>query len=314
MPIHVEKVSYGNFGNCIRIHNDVAELYVTTDFGPRVIHYSLLGAANILFTNDCNVNIKKGEDFDNVFYPGAYWNIYGGNRLWVSPEVMPDTFYPDHDPVEYERISGGAIFTCKPQLHNNVQLSVQVTLDESSSRAFLNYSVKNIDCKPKIMAAWSVTAVDAGGIEIIPQATTKKGVLPNRLVSLWDYSDMTDERIFWGKNYIVITQNPDIAKPTKVGINNVDGWACYLNKGTCFVIRYQHDPKGNYHDFGASYESFANESYLEMESVGALTKANVGQSVTHQEVWEAFLVDSPPNCKCEKEINYFVDKFIKRAN
>ena len=308
MSVTIQRTTYRNFGNCVKIFNNVAELYVTLDFGPRVIHYSMLDAPNMMFTNERRVNIKQGCDFDQVFYPGAHWNIYGGNRLWVSPEVMPDTFYPDHEPVDFELAANGALFTCQPQIHNKEQLSVRVTLDEVSSQVYLNYSVKNVDSVSRSMAAWSVTALDAGGSEIIPHPAVKKGVLPNRLVSLWDYSDMHDPRVLWGKRFIVVRHDPKIAKPFKVGINNVEGWACYINKGYGFICRYEHNPYGSYHDFGASYESFVNGDYIEMESVGPLQDIAPGKSATHDEVWELAVADTLTDYSCEKEIADFIDR------
>lgn len=309
MPVKIEKIAYKSpardFGACLRLSNKVAELYVTLDFGPRVIHYSLAGGPNVMFTNDYGVNIKRGEDFDRVFYPGACWDIYGGNRIWASPEVMPDTFYPDHEPVAYEIIDGGAIFTAPPQIHTNVQVSLKAALAEDSSRAYLTFKVRNVGDRPKVMAAWSVTAVDAGGFAVIPQPTIKKGVLPNRLVSLWDYTDMTDERVYWGKKYIVLRQSARVARPIKIGINNVDGWACYFNKGLCFICRYRHDPEGNYHDFGASYESYANEHYLEMESAGPLREIGPGQAAVHREIWELVKVEKAPDPRREDELDAF---------
>lgn len=312
MSVSVGKTTYGQFGNCLRIDNGLAELYVTLDFGPRIIHYSLADGANVMFTNEAKINRKRGEDFDRVFYPGAYWDIYGGNRIWVSPEVMPDTFYPDHDPVDYEVIPGGAIFTCKPQIHNNVQVSLQVKLAEDSSGAFLEFCVKNIDRRPRVMAAWSVTAVDGGGFEVIPQPAVKKGVLPNRAVSLWDYTDMNDERVYWGKKYIVLKHDPRIDKPIKIGINNVDGWACYFNKGLCFSCRHRHEASGIYHDFGASYESYANGYYLEMESAGPLREIGPDESAIHQETWGIFAVPKAPDPEDEDELTAFAARFIER--
>lgn len=314
MPVYIERSTYKEFGNCVKIYNEISELYVTTDFGPRVIHYSLLGGSNIMFNNHQHVNIKRGEDFDRTFYSGAYWDVYGGNRMWVCPEIMPDTFYPDHDQVDYEIILNGAIFMCKPQIHNDVQLSMRVTLEESSSRVHLVYTAKNIGNTPKVMSAWSISAVDAGGFEIIPQSTEKKGVIPNRLISLWDYSDMSDKRLHWLKNYIVLQQIPDIDRPTKVGINNTDGWACYLNKGICFVCRYNHDPDGNYADLGVSYESYANQYYLEMESMAPLKRIETDQSSVHEETWEVFPVESVPDYACESKLSAFVDEFIRHKD
>lgn len=310
MPVKIEKTTYGCFGNCLRLYNDFAELYVTLDFGPRVIHYSLLGGPNVMFTNERKVNIKRGGAFDQVFYPGAHWDIYGGNRIWVSPEVMPDTFYPDHEPVDYMVLAGGAAFNCQPQIHNNVQISLEVALDEASSRVELTYDVKNVGSRPRVMAAWSVTAVDAGGFEVIPQPSVAKGVLPNRLISLWDYTDMRDERLHWGSKFIVLRHAREVTRPTKIGSNNVDGWACYFNKGLCFVIRYRHDPQGVYHDFGASYESFANEDYVEMESVGPLREIAPGESAVHRESWDVLPVAKVPDYRSEDELAAFAAEFI----
>lgn len=311
MAVTTEKTTYGAFGDCLRIFNGVAELYVTLDFGPRILHYSLQGRPNVMFTNEGKINIKRGKDFDRVFYPGAYWDIYGGNRIWVSPEVMPDTFYPDHEPVDYELVPGGARFTCKPQVHNEVRISLTVTLSEESSLVNLTFGVDNTGNRPRVMAAWSVTAVDAGGFEVIPQPSVRKGVLPNRSVSLWDYTDMTDQRLQWGKKFLVLRHDPAVARPTKIGINNVDGWACYFNKGLCFVSRYYHDPEGVYHDFGASYETFANEHYVEMESVGPLREIAPGLSAVHRETWEVFPVDKVPDHRSEDEIAAFAAEFIR---
>jgi len=313
MPVITEKTTYGSFGNCLRIYNGFVELYVTLDFGPRIIHYSLLGGPNVMFTNENKINIKQGKDFDQVFYPGAYWDIYGGNRIWVSPEVMPDTFYPDHEPVQFKICSNGATFVCKPQVYNNVQVSLGVVLDEASSRVYLTFRVKNVGNQPRVMAAWSVTAVDAGGFEVIPQPSVVKGVLPNRHISLWDYTDMNDERLYWGKKFIVLRHASEVTRPTKIGINNVDGWACYINKGLCFVSRYNHELQGVYHDFGASYESFANEHYVEMESVGPLREIAPGQSAVHLENWEVFPVEKAPDYQSEDELAAFVANFIVRS-
>ena len=96
MSVKREEILHPEYGKCLRISNPVAELFVTLDYGPRIIHYSFLDGPNMFFVNKDPDNVRKGEAFDTTFYPGAYWNIYGGNRIWVSPHSFPHAFYPDH--------------------------------------------------------------------------------------------------------------------------------------------------------------------------------------------------------------------------
>ncbi len=80
-----------NLPNCIRLSNGEVEIIVTTDVGPRIIGYSLVGGKNILgWHPDARVETALGE-----FKP------YGGHRLWIAPENMPDSYAPDNAPVEY---------------------------------------------------------------------------------------------------------------------------------------------------------------------------------------------------------------------
>jgi hypothetical protein len=88
----MEKIEYLNLPNCIRLTNGEVEVIVTTDVGPRIISYSLVGGKNVLGEHlNAKVETVLGE-----FKP------YGGHRLWIAPENMPNSYAPDNVPVEYE--------------------------------------------------------------------------------------------------------------------------------------------------------------------------------------------------------------------
>ncbi|HWR11816.1 MAG TPA: hypothetical protein VN445_08340 [Rectinemataceae bacterium] len=291
--VKVEEAIHSEYGRCLRISNETATLYVSLDYGPRIIHYALGDGPNVMFFNRDPDYVKRGEDFDDRFYPGAFWNIYGGNRLWVAPHNFPLAFYPDNEPVAFEHIENGARFIPRPRRETGVRVTTEVRLDETSSRVMIRHNIENMGAAPKRMAAWSITSVDAGGLEIIPQTASKTGVLPNRHISLWPYSSMRDARVFWGARHIFLKQDALNESPLKIGINNENGWACYLNKGLCFLVSYRHDPAAEYPDFGVSYETFTDDRMVEMETMSPLKIVPPGESVEQVETWQLCPIDDP---------------------
>jgi hypothetical protein len=88
----MKKIEYLNLPNCIRLTNGEVEIIVTTDVGPRIISYNFVGGENILGEHpNARVETALGE-----FKP------YGGHRLWIAPENMPNSYAPDNAPIEYQ--------------------------------------------------------------------------------------------------------------------------------------------------------------------------------------------------------------------
>ena len=92
----VEKLSYAGWPNCYRLSNGETELIVTTDIGPRVMRYGFSGGQNLFF--------EKADELGKSSEP--WWAMRGGHRLWVAPEVMPDTYALDNGPVKATILDG----------------------------------------------------------------------------------------------------------------------------------------------------------------------------------------------------------------
>jgi hypothetical protein len=139
--------------------------------------------------------------------------------------------------------------------------------------------------------------MNQGGLEVVPQPTNDTGLLSNRVLSLWPYSDMTDDRIYWGKKYITMRQDTGIKSAFKFGINNDRGFAAYFVNGGMFVKKFNTDPKGCYPDSGVSYETYTNNVILEMESLSELSAITPGSTAFHKEEWtiEKDVVRPEPN-------------------
>src|SRR5438094_914376 len=54
------------------------------------------------------------------------------------------------------------------------------------------------------------------------------------------------------------------------------------------VARYQAEPDKTYPDFGCSFETFTNGDFLEIETLGPMTKVEPDGSVAHVERWSLF--------------------------
>lgn len=94
-----EIVSLGAWENNLKISNEVAEILITLDVGPRILAFAPLGGENVFKVFDEQVG-GTGEEL---------WQSRGGHRLWIAPESFPFSYYPDNDPVESQVFPNGAV-------------------------------------------------------------------------------------------------------------------------------------------------------------------------------------------------------------
>jgi hypothetical protein len=282
----VKIVNYKNYGRCIELSNGAAKLLIMADVGPRVISFSLEGGENMMF-EDVGRKISKGPADCAGFarLGGGSWYIYGGHRLWTSPEGMPRSYYPDNEPVQWTEIENGARVMAPPQKWNQYQTSMEITLAPGSTDVTVKHFVENQSAWPVELAPWALTVLSPGGLEIVPQPVLDTGLLANRLFVFWPYAKMNDSRALWTEKYLFLKQNPKAADAWKVGIRSERHFAMYFNHGDMFLKRFEAVEGGNYPDYGVNFETYTNESILEMESLGVLKSVAPGETAAHTEYW-----------------------------
>lgn len=276
--IKIEFVNFMGWERCVRLSNGIVDLIATTEVGPRIVRFGFEGGQNELALDRAACGLKGGDEF----------RLYGGHRLWHSPEDRRRTYLPDNEPVDFLEIEGGIRLIQKPEALAHTQKQIDILMDEKESRVKLIHRITNLGLWPVELSAWAITILDAGGIEIIPQPARDTDLLPNRRIALWPYSRMNDERVHWGERYVIIKQNPGIKRPFKLGINNEAGWAAYGRGGHLFFKKYRHDPEATYPDFGVSYETYTTDWMLEMETLSPFVKLQPGEGVEHVEEWELY--------------------------
>ena len=295
--VKIEEVKYKEFGNCVRIYNEVAEVFVTLDFGPRVIKYSLIDGPNVF----CEHMTEESQMEETG------WKMYGGHRLWHSPESTARTYEPDNDKVEYMPIENGIQITGKIEKASGLRKNLIVILSQETAETAVIHSVANKGVWPVEYAVWALSVMAAGGVEVIPQNTEDTGLLHNRNISLWSYAKMNDDRVYWGDKYITLRQDPNAKTAFKLGVDNHNGWAAYFNNGQAFVKRYAHFEGEKYPDNNVSFETYTNDFMLEVETLSPMVSVNPDEMLEHIEVWSITPdVDAPENT--EESIQAAVDK------
>lgn len=284
--VSIKEVSYKNYGKCLQLSNEKVEVLVTVDLGPRIIKCNLAGKENLMF-ND--VERKLWYDVSSLYGEGRSWYVYGGHRIWLSPEKFPDTYYPDNEKVVYTTSANGAVFTPAQQDITGLQFCLSVELDETEPKITVTNKITNCSKQPIEGAVWCLSAMDQGGAVIVPQPTEDTGLLNNRVLALWPYTKMSDSRVFWGDKYIALRQDPAIEDIIKFGINNTSHKVAYVNHGQALVKDYDvNHPGGNYPDGGMSCEAYASSLFIECETLSEVKKLKRGESITHTERWTLF--------------------------
>jgi len=300
----IEKTAYGMWGECVRMANNEIELFATLDIGPRVIRFGYIGGGNIMCEDVEGKSLADGAEFDRRFGAGSAWYIHGGHRLWTSPEAMPRSYYPDNEKVDC-KINGNTVtLTPPPQKWTQLQLSIEITMSENSNDVTVKHYITNIGAWEVELAAWALSVLAPGGMEIVPQPTRDTGLLGNRVIALWPYTNMADKRVYWGDKFITLRQDEGAAQPFKFGINSEHtcgghARAAYILDGTMFIKRFNVNENGNYPDGGMSFETYTNFLMLEMESLSELKKLRTDETVEHTEYWSLRRGVSEPRNEAE---------------
>jgi hypothetical protein len=94
-----------------------------------------------------------------------------------------------------------------------IKKDIEITIKEKGTKVYLKHTMTNYNLWDIELAAWALTVVAPGGLEVVPQETLDTKLLPNRMISLWPYSDMKDKRVQWGSKYIFLSHDSKALKP-----------------------------------------------------------------------------------------------------
>lgn len=301
MAVTIKEIVYKTVGKCIELSNDTIDLVITTDCGPRIIRGGFIDEVNEFCEDSPVIHETVGN---------STWKMRGGHRLWHSPEYFPRTYMPDDEKVTWSHVNNGirVVQNCEPWVQ--IQKSMEITL-QGENKVRIKHGLLNHNAWAIEVSAWAITVMAPGGKAIIAQPSRDTGLLSNRVLTLWPYSRMNDQRVYWGEKYIVLTQDAREKLPFKFGIANEAGWAAYINHGHLFIKRHSHLLGATYPDFGVSYETYTNDFILELETLSPVVKLEPESTLLHEEEWEFVNGISMP-VQNESHLDALVKQFITR--
>lgn len=289
MSVKIDRLSdFCGYGAAMRISNGLIEAVSSVDCGPRVLRFGLVGGENLFWVDTDGSGRGVMPGLEEAFGKGKEYSIMGGHRLWASPEHAVNSYYPDSDPVEVAQHADGLTLTPPVQYRLDLRLSFELRMSPDAPRVTVIHKIENTARRPVKLAAWALTQLAQGGLLVFPQSKADTGLLADRHFAVWPYTDMGDARLRFADDYISITQDPSVARSLKIGTFNRRGVALYLCGGAVFRKTWTPLEGEEYPDGGCCFESYTDRRFIEMESLSPLRTLGPGESVVHEEVWEAF--------------------------
>ncbi len=258
------------------IQLDGVEVIVVLDAGPRVLGYARRGGPQLFAS-------LPGEVIDQP--GGEAFSFVGGHRLWRAPEVPRLTYRSDRYPVAIDQLDRGVRLTGVPDVEG---VAKTISLRQQGAVTVVDHTLLNAGRAPIRCAAWAITQLTPGGVAVLPQPLAPSdpdGVLPNRLIVLWPYTDPAAPEIALGASEVRVHASATRTR-SKVGQPNRRGWMAYILGSEMFVKWSPlHDDALVYVDFGATIECYRDHRFLELESLSPLTELAPGAALHHREVW-----------------------------
>jgi len=295
MTISATRIEYHGWSNMWRIANRHVELLVTADVGPRILHFGFAGGENEFYEAAGQLGLCGGDQF----------NIFGGHRLWVSPETDRTTL-PDNAPVQVTQAAESMQFTA-PADASGLQKELRIKLDTLSARLTVVHRIYNRGVDPTLAAPWALSVLRPGGRAVVPLPARApwgpKTLLPTSSLALWSYTDLSLPCWRPGSRYLQLNQ---ALVPSngfgmqKIGLRNRGAWGAYYRNGHLFVKQspapvpadegFADEPRqhGRFPDFGSNLEIYADERFIEIETIGPEVLLHPGEHVEHIEQWMLF--------------------------
>lgn len=266
-------------GRTLELSNGKIVVGVTLDVGPRIIKLQKPDGENLMF-EDVADNVNK--DVSAVYGEGKKWHIYGGHRIWLSPESL-ETYYPDNAPVVSELKPNGAVFTPPAWTERGVQPVLDLEFAPDGALE-VRMRVKNISDVKQKLCVWGLTVMKCGGTLTLPLSTEDTGFLANRNLVLWHYTDIRDPRLTIANDRIILTGSTDAESPLKIGTYLNEIRAFYRYGDTLFTKECISKP-GEYLDFTCNFETYTSELIHECETLSAAEEVAPGEEIIHTEKW-----------------------------
>ena len=266
----IEKTTYKGCADSYRLVHGDAEMIVVTQFGPRILSLSV-GGENLLFEDDGK--LQRGD-----------WLIYGGHRVWVSPETE-QTYAPDNAPCEAV-VEGETLLVTGPA-NPDTKLRPALRISAEGERFVVDNLITNTGEMVQTGGVWALTCVAPTGKVCFPWG--RPGAWHLKKIVYWNNwsthtSDVTSRQWRPGPDLFVIDPT---GEEGKVGTANYEGWIALSRPDATFIKTFEHIEGATYPDDNCSMEAYTCDLFIEMETLSPSVTFYPGETTGHREHWLA---------------------------
>ena len=254
------------------------------------LEYLTNSARIVRFSPKGKSNLFADLGHSAIQTPSGSFYFRGGHRLWHAPESMPRTYMPDNEGAVVSDIPNGIRIKMPPESWTHITKVIEIQLNPDQPQVILHHELRNEGAWKVELAPWALTMFRLGGVGIFPQPVGNVddvGLLPNRRLSLWPYTQIDDPRLTLRDDFFLVHASPSLP-PIKFGYYNPQGWLSYWLDGILFVKRFDTPVGAQYPDEGCNAEVYCNDQFIELESLAPLELIRPGQTVRHSELWEVY--------------------------
>jgi hypothetical protein len=265
--------------DAIRIKNTKGdELVVVTGIGPRIMSFTPEGGTNLFYVNDEEtVPSSIGNDS---------WLLYGGTRLWLSPEAET-SYLPDNRPCEV-RIDDKKVSVISP-VDQKTKLRKIVEVEARSNSFTVTYTVSNEGTHLFTAGIWALSCIKplGGGTIYLPWG--EPGTWNIKEIKYWrswlgNKTNVGSEQWKPTNEFFIIKPSGEVGK---VGFANRWEFALYTAGELSFIKQANYIPTANYPDGGCSFEVYTCDKFYEIETLSPVFDMKPGRSYSHSEQWWA---------------------------
>ncbi|MEK6794581.1 MAG: hypothetical protein AABZ39_07375 [Spirochaetota bacterium] len=274
--MEIKKIPYEGIDNCYECIADGKRLVITAAFGPRILHASVGKSGNLLYI-DTKRELGLGD-----------WKIYGGHRLWTSPEAN-DSYSPDNFPCTV-RVENGECAVTFLDEKTDLEKSIIIGYEEGRFRITHRFINRGIFLYPA--ALWALTCVKPAGTVFIPWGSRSKEWETKKII-YWKK---------WGGVHSSTLRSPQyvegddlfLVKPTgeegKIGTAGHEGFIGISTPQATFMKSFTRQHGAVYPDDNCAIECYTCDKFIELETLSPEYMLEPNVTYEHTEEW--LLIDS----------------------
>lgn len=273
MALHIAQTDFMGWREAYRLQMGDAEMIVVTEVGPRILSLRVTGGPNLLYVDPSTAGQGQGD---------VAWHIYGGHRIWVSPE-SEDAYAPDNAHCAVQVSADGLSAVAPPD--PDTKLSKRLTVRADGDRFIVESAVRNTSDFVAAGAVWALTCVVPQGVIAFPWGTGGRWAV--KRIQWWTAwaghsSNVRSQQYQAGPDLFVLRPT---GEEGKVGTHSPEGWLALCRADATFIKSFTPDPFATYPDGGCSVEVYTCASFVEMETLSPQGIIAPGQELVHREVW-----------------------------